>query len=95
MNNKTGYIYLIKSKRDGSYYFGSTNDVNRRLFEHNSGKSVSTRCKRPWDLLELVKFSDTRTARKVEKLLKSQHEKVSHTWFKAKIAAYRAPDKQH
>ncbi len=45
------YIYLIRSKRDNSVYIGYTNDLIRRLEEHNTGKSKSTKNKAPFDLI--------------------------------------------
>ncbi|PIR96732.1 MAG: hypothetical protein COT91_04875 [Candidatus Doudnabacteria bacterium CG10_big_fil_rev_8_21_14_0_10_41_10] len=32
------YVYIIKLKRDKGLYFGSTNDLRRRLVEHTKSK---------------------------------------------------------
>jgi len=41
------YIYCLRC-RDGSLYTGITNDVERRVREHNAGKGGAyTRAKRP------------------------------------------------
>jgi len=45
------YTYIIKSITSGRLYIGHTNNVERRLFEHNIGKSKSTRSKGPWELV--------------------------------------------
>lgn len=44
------YLYVLKSKKDKYLYVGSTNDLRRRLSEHNSGKVQSTMSRRPFDL---------------------------------------------
>ena len=36
------YVYLLKNQV-GKIYYGSTNDLKRRLKEHNSSKSFSTK----------------------------------------------------
>ena len=30
------YVYIVEC-RDGSYYIGITNDIDRRIWEHNTG----------------------------------------------------------
>ena len=30
------YVYIVKRK-DGSYYTGITNDIDERLYQHNTG----------------------------------------------------------
>ena len=37
---KTGYVYILQCA-DESFYTGMTNDVERRLFEHNTSKQRS------------------------------------------------------
>lgn len=66
------YVYLLKSKPNNQFYVGSTNDLRRRLAEHNSGKEFSTRRYRPWELVYYEAFSSERLARMREKRLK-QH----------------------
>lgn len=45
------YVYILKSQKNGRMYTGSTSDVNRRLVQHNSGRSKSTKYLRPFVLL--------------------------------------------
>ena len=44
------YVYVLKSLKDTNIYLGSTNDLRRRLSEHNSGKVLSTKARRPFEL---------------------------------------------
>jgi putative endonuclease len=59
------------SLKDGKFYVGMTSNVERRLNEHNSGKSISTRYRRPFVLIYREQFATRRDARKREKYLKS------------------------
>ena len=40
------YTYILKSIKDGKYYYGHTADLNSRLNEHNNGKVRATRGRR-------------------------------------------------
>lgn len=37
------YVYILKSVEDGAKYIGYTNDLRRRVQEHNAGTQVSTK----------------------------------------------------
>ena len=41
------YFYVLKSEKDGFIYFGYTNNLKRRLIEHNSGETQSTKGYQP------------------------------------------------
>ena len=45
------YVYILESARDGERYVGLTNDLKRRILEHNQGKSLSTRQRTPFILV--------------------------------------------
>ncbi len=49
---KTFYVYIVKC-RDESYYTGITNDIERRLEEHNFGEAPDsyTAIRRPVNLM--------------------------------------------
>ncbi|MCE7863304.1 MAG: GIY-YIG nuclease family protein [Bacteroidetes bacterium CHB5] len=36
------YVYVLKSQKNGKIYVGMSQDIDRRLAEHNSGKSKFT-----------------------------------------------------
>lgn len=42
------YVYLLRSQRDGKYYIGHSENIKRRLAEHNSGRVKATRYRRPF-----------------------------------------------
>ncbi len=69
--NQKGYVYILQSERNGTYYVGSTNDVERRVFEHQIGHVKSTKNLRPWVLKFYKEYCTLTKARKIEYKLKS------------------------
>ncbi|MCG2658646.1 MAG: GIY-YIG nuclease family protein [Kiritimatiellae bacterium] len=66
------YVYLIQSvKYQGRRYVGVTDDIERRLAEHNGGKSPHTTKYRPWVLKVIMGFDDESKANAFERYLKS------------------------
>jgi putative endonuclease len=63
-------VYIIKSLVDKRYYVGSTNDVERRLSEHNKKLVRSTKAFAPLDLVFIRNFEDEKSARSYERKLK-------------------------
>ena len=64
-------VYVIRSLKDGRFYVGMTNDLERRMQEHQSGKTKSTKAFRPWKLIFTESYPSYLEARKREKYLKS------------------------
>ncbi len=64
------HLYILKSKKDDNLYIGSTNDLRRRLSEHNSGKIPSTKGRIPFELRYYESFHKEVDARKREFSLK-------------------------
>ena len=65
------YVYLLKSKIRDEIYVGSTNNLKRRVWEHNMGLSESTKHSSDWER-KFSKIFETRSeAMKFEKYLKS------------------------
>jgi putative endonuclease len=52
-NSKTimFYVYILESVRNDTLYIGYTNDLKRRIEEHNGGLNTSTKHARPWKLI--------------------------------------------
>ena len=44
------YVYMLRSAKDRKLYVGSTDDLRRRLREHETGQCKSTAYRRPLDL---------------------------------------------
>ena len=64
------YVYVLKSKQDDNLYYGSTNDLRRRLIEHNSGKVRSTKSRKPFELRYYEAYFNENDARGREYSLK-------------------------
>jgi putative endonuclease len=64
------YVYLLRSKKNNQLYFGFTNDLKRRIAEHNKGLSKSTKINAPWELIYYEAFKDQELAEKREQSLK-------------------------
>jgi len=49
--------YILESIRyKNKYYIGSTSDIDRRINEHNAGRSRSTKPFKPWKLVYKEEF---------------------------------------
>ena len=55
-------VYILQSLKDGSYYVGSTQDLEARLQRHNQGRSKYTKIKMPWELVYQEHYPDRSTA---------------------------------
>ena len=73
------FVYILRSERDGSLYVGQTNDLSRRLDQHNNPHGRSYTAKRgPWVLCHREEHADRSAASRRERYLKSHagaHEK--------------------
>lgn len=66
------YVYLPQSiSHSGRRYIGFTNNLKRRIAEHNAGKGEHTHKYRPWRLVTYAAFADTRRALEFERYLKT------------------------
>ena len=51
------YVYILKSEKDGGYYYGYTADLKARLDRHNQGLVKSTKARRPFSIHYYEEFS--------------------------------------
>lgn len=66
------FTYVLKSYKNNRLYTGFTNDINRRLKEHNSKNGgVYSSKNAPFKLIFLEAFRDKRDATKAELFWKS------------------------
>ena len=67
----TYFVYVLHSIHAKKTYVGITNDINRRLKQHNNGYHFYTKKYIPWKLLYYEKHKNRQEARIREKYLKS------------------------
>jgi predicted GIY-YIG superfamily endonuclease len=65
------YVYILKSLKSRILYYGYTEDLKRRVEEHNSGKSKFTKGHMPWKLVWYCAFENKDKAKDFELYLKS------------------------
>jgi putative endonuclease len=66
------YVYILKSLKTDKLYIGHTDDLVRRLEEHNTGRGGRyTRQNGPWMLVNSSSFPDRASAVRRERFLKS------------------------
>jgi len=71
---ETWVVYLLECN-DGSYYCGITNNLDRRIQEHNSGSGAKyTRGRTPVKLLTSSEAKDRSAALKLESAVKKQRK---------------------
>ena len=65
-------VYILVSRKDYSrYYIGITQDLNRRLREHNSERAAYAKRYAPWEIETYISFKNKRLAEEFEKYLKA------------------------
>lgn len=72
------WVYVIRSLRKGSLYFGLTSGLQKRLLEHNAGKNVSTKFGIPWEFVYCEGYKSLKDARLREAKLKHYGNSRTH-----------------
>ena len=95
------FVYIVKCQ-DDSYYTGITNNLDRRIFEHNTSKDSSayTFDKRPVVLVFYEAFKDVHQAIAFEKKVKGWNRKkkealIENNWDRLKDLAVCKNDTSH
>ena len=65
------YTYVMKSKTDQKLYTGCTNDLRKRLKQHNAGYVIATKKRIPFDLMYYEACKNQSDAYTREKYLKT------------------------
>ena len=66
------YVYILQSiSLPDNFYIGFTNDLKKRITEHNSGKSIHTDKYKPWKIKNYFAFDTEQKAKDFEIYLKT------------------------
>ena len=65
------FVYILRSVKDGGFYIGYTNDLKRRVMEHNRGENFSTNPRKPFELIYFEAYRNKLDAQNREKFFKS------------------------
>lgn len=80
--NKMYYNYVLRSKKDGNFYIGFTENIERRLEDHNNGKVKSTKHRIPFELVYYEVCRNISDALHREKYLKTTY---GHRYLKNRM----------
>lgn len=72
------YVYIMLSMKDERLYVGSTDNLKKRILEHNSGKVRSTKSRIPFKLVYYEAYSAEYDARNRESMLKLRGQARTH-----------------
>ena len=75
------YMYILKNPVTSRYYVGSTNDLSRRLKQHSSGLTRTTRILGTNELVYKEEYNSLLEARLREKKLKSYKSRKDIEWL--------------
>jgi putative endonuclease len=64
-------VYVLRSIKDEQLHVGYTRDLKKRYKEHNEGKTVSTRVRRPFLLIFYEAYINENDAKRREQYLKT------------------------
>ena len=64
------FVYIIKSRKSGKFYIGCTNNLRRRIEEHNNGLSQATKPYVPWQIMYYEAYRSGKEAYHRERNLK-------------------------
>lgn len=86
------FVYILLSEKDNKLYVGCTSNIDKRLNDHNHGKVLATKNRRPLVLIHTESFDDKSrafnrerflktlwSARFKRKILKQYLDKIGHT----------------
>ena len=78
--------YILRSQSTGRFYIGHTENLTKRIFEHNNQRTLSIRNRGPWELFYSEVFETRSEASRRERQIKSMK---SRHYIEALVRASR------
>ena len=72
------HTYVLRSESTGKFYVGHTENLTKRIVEHNSNRTRSTMNRGPWELFYSEQFPTRSAASQREREIKGMK---SHAWI--------------
>jgi putative endonuclease len=70
------FVYILYSPSTNHFYVGHTNNIDKRIEQHNAGRTISTKRGRPWTVVYKEDFPSKAAAYNRELEIKSIKSKV-------------------
>ena len=87
------FLYILHCKETDKLYIGYTSNLEKRLSDHNSGRSKYTRSQGKWELLFSKKMESKTVAISFERKLKNWKSKVRVLqWIEREEREAKGPD---
>jgi putative endonuclease len=80
------YTYILRSVTTRRFYVGHTENLVKRLAEHNNNRTVSIKNRGPWELVFSEEFAARAEAMRREREIKRMK---SHSWIDKLVIASR------
>jgi len=71
------YVYILQSRKDEQFYIGFTKNLKKRIKDHNTGGTKSTKPRRPLKLIYYEAHKSEKDARRRERYFKTDKGKTT------------------
>ncbi len=77
------HVYVMRSRSTGRFYIGHTENLTKRIFEHNNNRTTSIKNRGPWELVHQEEYATRAEASRRERQIKRMK---SHRWIGELVA---------
>ncbi len=70
------HVYVLRSQSTGRFYVGHTENLTRRISEHNNNRTPSLKNRGPWELFHSEEYSTRSEASRRERQIKQMKSRA-------------------